>query len=137
MQLIITNCNIVSVLLLIHLDLLIKSNHSTLLCCFQINISARIKNEALFSFVVVVMAVWRGQRFFFHLFHTATKIVGNAIRKTTWYGERSSLRIRAQVSSHMHSPVLPGRLPQPPLLLAQMKGNGIERQGSVVGKLLK
>lgn len=58
-QLITANCNIVSVLLLIHLDLLIKSNHSTLLRCFQINISAKReinKSQALFSSLELLSA---------------------------------------------------------------------------------
>lgn len=32
---------------------------------------------------------------FFHLFHTATKVVENAIRKTTWHSECLHLRARA------------------------------------------
>lgn len=40
-RLITANCNTVSVSLLIHSDLLIKSDHPALPCCFQINISAK------------------------------------------------------------------------------------------------
>lgn len=48
-----------------------------------------------FFVVVVVMAVWRSQWPFFHFFHTATKLVENAIRKTIWLSECFHLGARA------------------------------------------
>lgn len=44
---------------------------------------------------VVVMAVWRSQWPFFHLFHTARKLVEDAIRKTVWHSECFDLGARA------------------------------------------
>lgn len=59
-QLITTNCNIVSVLLLIHLDLLIKSNRPTLPCGFEINISAKreINHSELCSLFFLQPCLW-------------------------------------------------------------------------------